>query len=63
MNIRAAIQAPQIDPDVEAFAHELSELCRKFGLGITGTPIAFIMERDDFLHEYKVDEQSRLILA
>ncbi len=48
--------------EVDKFASELSELCRKHGLAIAGQPELFIMERDDYQLIYKVDDQSRLIL-
>ena len=48
------------DQQTTAFANELSDLCRKHGIGIAGEPTLFRLEQDDLLHEYKVDDQSRL---
>lgn len=45
------------------FAHELSELCRRYGIGITGKPTLFVMEPPDASLSYAVDEDSNLILT
>jgi hypothetical protein len=45
----------------DSFAHELSALCRKYGLGIAGEPTLFVMDREDYAFDYSVDNRSRLI--
>lgn len=63
MNKRATVTKAEIEPDVDGFARELSELCRKYGIGITGTPTMFVMERDDFQLNYRADGNGNLALA
>jgi hypothetical protein len=46
---------------VAAFARELSELCRKYGLAISGDPTIFVMEPGDYAINYGVNEASKLI--
>jgi hypothetical protein len=46
--------------DTEAFTRELSELCRKHGLGLTGDTKLFVMERDDFGFDFTADADSKL---
>jgi hypothetical protein len=45
---------------VAQFEVELTALSRKFGIGITGSPVLFVMEPDDFERKYLSDEGSRL---
>jgi hypothetical protein len=45
--------------DVTAFERELTEISRKYGIGLTGTMTLFIMESDDFERKYSSDAQSR----
>jgi hypothetical protein len=44
---------------LRSFERELSELCRRFRLGLTGATV-FIMETEDCILEYSIDDQSRL---
>jgi hypothetical protein len=44
------------DPQTDQFARELSELCRKYGVGIAGEPTLFAMEREDYAYDYGVDK-------
>ena len=45
--------------DLKSFARDLSELCRHYGLGLTGA-VVFEMERDDYRLSYEIDEDGRL---
>jgi hypothetical protein len=51
-----------VDLRLNSFLCEISELCRKYGLGITGTPALFLMEPVDYQLDYKVDGDSNLVL-
>lgn len=42
------------------FLSELTELSRKYKMGITGNPVLFILEKDDFERNYSCDAQSSL---
>jgi hypothetical protein len=46
----------------DQFAVELSDLCRKYGLGI-GDATVFEMQPDDYRHSYYVDDDSKLLLG
>ena len=48
------------DAAMSAFARELSDLCRKHGIGITGNPTLFVMEPVDHQLSYHIDDQSNL---
>lgn len=43
----------------ELFARDLSDLCRRHGLGLTGATV-FVMERVDWSLEYVIGEESEL---
>jgi hypothetical protein len=62
MNIAATINEPHTEPDVEAFTRELSDLCRKYGIGITGSATLFVMEGDDYQLSYRAHDGSTLTL-
>jgi hypothetical protein len=47
----------------DQFAFELSELGRRYGVGLGGSPVLFQLERDDYGFDYSVDGQSRLRLG
>ncbi len=62
MNIAAVIKEQQTEPNVEAFTRELSELCRKYGIGIAGSATLFVMEGDDYQLSYCAEDGSTLAL-
>jgi hypothetical protein len=45
--------------DLDFFARDLSELCRRHGLGLSGAEV-FEMERDDYRLSSEIDEYGRL---
>ena len=49
--------------DLNAFANEITLLCRKYGLALAGQPEVFVMDRDDYQLSYHVDDKSRLVLS
>ena len=58
-----ASEAPSVSERTEAFVRELADLSHKYGIGITGAPALFLLDRDDFALTYDCDDQSKLILA
>jgi hypothetical protein len=42
------------------FLKKLTELSCEFGVGITGAPVLFLMEADDFERHYYSDADSRI---
>ncbi len=58
-----ASEAPSVSERTEAFVRELTDLSHKYGIGITGSPVLFLLVRDDFALAYDCDDQSKLILA
>jgi hypothetical protein len=64
-NSAVKIESRTDDANAQAadqFALELSDLCRKYGLGI-GDATLFEMQPDDFQHSYHVDEDSKLLFG
>jgi hypothetical protein len=51
------------DQELQSFLSELTELSRKYKTGITGTPILFVMDNDDYERVYTCDAQSSLDFA
>ena len=47
----------------DAFLSELTELSAKYGIGITGSPILFVMKEEDFPYSYRIDSESNLSLG
>jgi hypothetical protein len=43
------------------FENALTELSRKFGIGIVGEPILFVLESDDYDRKYRTDANSKLL--
>lgn len=59
-----AVQAvTPVDSEValEPFLQELTELSRKYKIGITGNPILFCLEDEDFDRNYSSDADSALV--
>lgn len=60
-----AVQAltPVDDPqaELEPFLQELTELSRKYKIGITGNPVLFCLEDEDFDRTYTSDADSALV--
>lgn len=56
-------ETPSVSERTEAFVRELTDLSHKYGIGITGSPALFLLDRDDFALAYDCDDQSKLILA
>lgn len=54
------IFAGKIDVDEGEFVRELTELSRKYQIGISGSMTLFVMEPEDFERRYSCNEQSRL---
>lgn len=44
----------------EKFVEELTELSRKYGIGIADEPTLFVFETEDQDREYAIDDESRL---
>lgn len=61
----AGIHAPECTSTVNLsrFMRELSDLSRKFKLGITGDATVYVMEQDDALFDYSLDAGSKLHLG
>ena len=56
--------AQESEPEkLNEFLAALSELSAKYGIGITGDPVLFVMEKDDFAFAYRVDPESNLTLG
>jgi hypothetical protein len=52
--------ASESNPNVDLFVRDLSDLCRKYGIGITGDATLFVMEPVDYQLSYRVDANSVL---
>lgn len=50
------------DDALEAFAKDLSRLCRTYGFGLDSAQV-YEMERDDYLFDYSVDDCGKLLLG
>ena len=51
------------DAQLQEFLRDLTALSHRHGIGITGSPTLFLLERDDFALGYGCDEKSKLTLA
>lgn len=54
------ISGGQIDVDEGEFVRELTELSRKYQIGISGSMTLFVMEPEDFERRYSSNKQSQL---
>lgn len=54
---------PALDSQADAFARELAMLSRKHQIGITGRPVLFVMEEEDRMLAYEVDNESNLLIS
>jgi len=63
--VSQAVQAltPVDDPqaELEPFLQELTELSRKYKIGIAGSPTLFCLEDEDLNRTYSSDDDSALI--
>jgi hypothetical protein len=57
---REPISRAQAEVDVAAFERELTELSRKYQIGIAGSMTLFVMEPDDFDRRYSSNKESQL---
>lgn len=46
--------------NLDEFLRDLTDTCRKHGIGITGEPTLFVMEPADAALEYAADAESKL---
>lgn len=49
--------------EAQIFVNELAALSHKYGIVISGQPVLFIMEKDDFGLAYEIDDDSNLKLT
>lgn len=54
------VKMPKVHDRTTEFLADLTAMCMKHRIGITGNPVLFIMEDDDYSHTYAADEDSRL---
>lgn len=50
-------------PSVLDFLNEMTQLCQKYGLGLTGGTVLFVMEREDYSRVFSVNAESELTFA
>ena len=48
---------------IEQFLSELTELSDKYGIAITGSPVLFLMQKEDYAFAYRADDESNLSLG
>lgn len=61
--IRVAAETKSDADKASDFARELTEITHKHGVGITGEPVLFMLEKDDASLSYDVDGESHLTLV
>ena len=61
-NSAAVLAQHDPDADLAGFTRELSELCRKHGLGLGGATV-YEMQPEDYKFNYQVDDESKLVLG
>ena len=52
--------ARQDTEKANAFLEALTQLSVQYGVAITGTPVLFMMEREDYSSAYSIDAESNL---
>lgn len=63
MSDTSEVKEPRVEPDVEGFTRELSDLCRRYGIGITDNAVLFVMEQDDYQLNYSARDGSTLVFS
>jgi hypothetical protein len=58
--MQQGMASSQLRTDCFAFLSDLTEICRRHGIGIAGDAVLFLMEAEDFPPQYAVDSESRL---
>jgi hypothetical protein len=51
------------EESVDRFLHGLTVLCRECGIGITGNPVLFFMEHDDYERVARADDKGAIEFA
>ncbi len=59
----ASTHADEIDQKTRQFLSELTEISAKYGIGITGKPVLFMMEKEDYQSAYRIDDEGNLSLG
>lgn len=64
MTLHQKIEQDTATPaQMAAFLGELTSLSAKYGIGIAGSPVLFVMEPEDHAHAYRIDGESNLLLG
>ena len=58
--VEARPNDPQVVETANAFLAALTELSIQHGVAIGGTPVLFMMEREDYDSSYSIDNESNL---
>jgi hypothetical protein len=53
---------PQSEIDLKEFLIDLTDLCRRYGVGLGGSPEPYFMEPEDHWYSFGLDQDGRLIL-
>jgi len=51
---------PDAATKASAFIAELTELSAKYGIALSGKPVLFVMQPEDFAFSYRMDNESNL---
>ena len=63
MHGTSEVKERRVEPDVEGFTRELSDLCRRYGVGLSGNAVLFVMEQDDYQLNYSARDGSTLVFS
>lgn len=63
MHGTSEVKERPVEPDIEGFTRELSDLCRRYGVGLTGNAVLFVMEQDDYQLNYSARDGSTLVFS